>query len=400
LRRDDNAPREEEYQTGKPEKNYIAERFKNVMIMNFRAPVFAFIILLALVPTGFRTDNPVRFYKGNLHTHSYWSDGNTFPEEVARWYRDHGYQFLAITDHNLLQQGKKNRVIGKDTVVLRELSNYRHEFEKPGEFLLLSAEEISDQSEKKPVHLNGFNLSQVVKPAGGATVTECTAADVRAIRRALESSGNPEWITVNHPNFGWGLTTDALARCGSRFFEVFNGHPSVRNYGDSAHTGTETMWDQANKWRIDNGEKLLLGTATDDAHQYDVYEAGKANPGRGWVQVRACGLTPAALYQSMLAGDFYASTGIELIDFRSNQKGISIRIKGEKGIQYTTEFIGWLTGKDQPEILKTVKGTKAAYRATGKELFVRARILSDKVKNNPFAYGDREMVWVQPVRFK
>ncbi|MFA6126204.1 MAG: hypothetical protein WC699_02770 [Bacteroidales bacterium] len=355
------------------------------------------IFIIALVLSSFQKNDPVRFYKGNLHTHSYWSDGNTFPEEVTRWYRDHGYQFLAITDHNLLQEGRKTKVIGKDTVVLRELSKFRSEFEKPGEFLLLKAEEISDSSEKRPVHLNGFNLNQVVKPTGGATVEECTIADFKAIHKALESSGNAEWITINHPNFGWGLTADALAHSGSRFFEVYNGHPSVRNYGDSTHIGTEMMWDIANKWRMDHGEKLLLGIATDDAHQYDKYEIGKANPGRGWTMVRASELTPAALYQAMLAGNFYASTGVELIDFQSSKKGISIRIKGKKGVNYTTEFIGWLKGKDQPQILKTVNGTKASYRLNGKELFVRARILSDKAKENPFAKGDLEMAWVQPV---
>jgi len=354
------------------------------------------LVFLALVLSGFQKNNPVRFFKGNLHTHSYWSDGNTYPEEVARWYRDHGYQFLAITDHNILQEGRKTKVIGKDTVFLRELADYRHEFEKPGAFLLLSAEEISDQSEKKPVHVNGFNLTQVVKPPGGATVAECLAADVKAVRQALESSGNPEWIVANHPNFGWAMTADALARCGARFFEAYNGHPSVHNYGDSIRPETEALWDQANKWRIDNGEKLLLGLATDDAHQYDRYEVGKANPGRGWIMVRAKELTPSALYKSMYDGDFYASTGVELLDFCMDKKSIKIRIREEKGINYTTEFIGWLPGKDHSEILKTVKGTEAMYRLTGKELFVRARILSGKPKQNPFAIGDWEMAWVQP----
>lgn len=365
--------------------------------MKSKSLLFLSIVLAAGVLSGFRKTDPDRFFKGNLHTHSWWSDGNTYPEEVARWYRDHGYQFLAITDHNLLQEGRKSKVIGKDTVTLRELNDYRHEFEKPGEFLLLSAEEISDQSEKKPVHLSGFNLPRVVKPTGGTTVTECTASDVRAIRQALEPTGNPEWITVNHPNFGWGLTAEALALSGARFFEVFNGHPSVRNYGDSIHPGTEVLWDQANKWRIDHGEQLLLGIANDDAHQYDVYETGKANPGRGWNMVRAKELTPPALYRSMLDGDFYASTGIELRDFHCTKKGITIRINGEPGVSYATEFIGWLAGKDHPEILKTVAGTRAAYRLTGRELFVRARIVSGTIKQNPFANGDFEMAWIQPV---
>ena len=41
------------------------------------------------------TDPPLRYYKGNIHTHSLWSDGNDFPEMIAEWYRTHGYNFLA-----------------------------------------------------------------------------------------------------------------------------------------------------------------------------------------------------------------------------------------------------------------------------------------------------------------
>src|SRR4051812_44910849 len=43
-----------------------------------------------------------RWYKGNLHTHSLWSDGDDFPEMIADWYRARGYDFLALSDHNVL----------------------------------------------------------------------------------------------------------------------------------------------------------------------------------------------------------------------------------------------------------------------------------------------------------
>ncbi|MFO0064709.1 MAG: hypothetical protein ACK523_01980, partial [Pirellulaceae bacterium] len=32
-------------------------------------------------------DPPARWWKGNLHTHSFWSDGNDFPEMISEWYR-------------------------------------------------------------------------------------------------------------------------------------------------------------------------------------------------------------------------------------------------------------------------------------------------------------------------
>jgi hypothetical protein len=46
-----------------------------------------------------------RYWKGNIHTHTFWSDGDDFPEMVAEWYRTHDYNFLALTDHNVLSQG-------------------------------------------------------------------------------------------------------------------------------------------------------------------------------------------------------------------------------------------------------------------------------------------------------
>src|SRR5262245_819839 len=48
-----------------------------------------------------------RWWKGNLHTHSLWSDGDDFPEMIAEWYKTNGYHFLALSDHNKMQKGTK-----------------------------------------------------------------------------------------------------------------------------------------------------------------------------------------------------------------------------------------------------------------------------------------------------
>ena len=47
------------------------------------------------------------WYKGNLHTHSFWSDGDDFPEMIADWYKRQGYHFLGLSDHNVLAEGEK-----------------------------------------------------------------------------------------------------------------------------------------------------------------------------------------------------------------------------------------------------------------------------------------------------
>jgi histidinol phosphatase-like PHP family hydrolase len=37
-----------------------------------------------------------------MHTHTFWSDGDDFPESVAKWYKENNYDFLVFTDHNIL----------------------------------------------------------------------------------------------------------------------------------------------------------------------------------------------------------------------------------------------------------------------------------------------------------
>ena len=151
------------------------------------------------VPVGKETHG--KWYRGNLHTHSFWSDGNDFPEMIVKWYADHGYHFLALTDHNILSRGEKwmsldtvekraggtscmtkyQEAFGSDWIQTRDTSDAKQvllcsldrikkRFEKEDEFLLIEAEEISDSVNGKPVHMNATNLESLLRPTGGATV--------------------------------------------------------------------------------------------------------------------------------------------------------------------------------------------------------------------------------------
>src|SRR5262245_28706585 len=64
-------------------------------------------VSIAWAQPAIPTDPPLRWWKGNTHTHTYWSDGDNFPEMVAEWYRERGYNFLGLSDHNVLSQGQK-----------------------------------------------------------------------------------------------------------------------------------------------------------------------------------------------------------------------------------------------------------------------------------------------------
>ena len=64
-------------------------------------------LVLAVVRSGATPSAQVNsfklnWYKGNTHTHTLNSDGDSTPEDVVRWYREHEYNFLVLTDHNFL----------------------------------------------------------------------------------------------------------------------------------------------------------------------------------------------------------------------------------------------------------------------------------------------------------
>ena len=63
--------------------------------------------VLATFGAGSEQSDELKWFKGNLHTHTWWSDGDSPPETVTAWYREHGYQFLVLSDHNGLSEGTK-----------------------------------------------------------------------------------------------------------------------------------------------------------------------------------------------------------------------------------------------------------------------------------------------------
>jgi hypothetical protein len=372
---------------------------------------------------------------------------------VSSWYRERGYNFLVLSDHNRMQEGefwypvnndaKKTALksyiekFGADWVERRErdgvtevklktLDEFRSFFEARNEFIFIRGMEITDRFDKHPIHLNGVNLEKTIVPQGGSSIPEMLQKNVDAVVEQGRRSGRPMFAHVNHPNFFYAITAEDLIALdhapGDGFVEVYNGHSGVRNYGDSAHPDMERMWDIVLSNRLaDRKSAVMLGVATDDAHTYTTWGDRQVNPGRGWVMVRAPRLTPDSISRAMKQGDFYNSTGVTLKTLRVADGAIELEVLAEKGVEYTVEFIGTrqgvpLEGTEQTNIpadapgratkvydarigavLATVKGGKARYAAKGDEIYVRARVTSSKRHSNPYAQGDLEMAWTQPL---
>ncbi|HWR53186.1 MAG TPA: CehA/McbA family metallohydrolase [Bryobacteraceae bacterium] len=296
------------------------------------------------------------WYKGNLHTHTLNSDGDSTPDEVVTWYREQRYNFLVLTDHNYLT----------DIAGLNAVHGARDKF------ILVSGEEVSDRFEKKPIHLNAYKPSRLVEPQHGDSVASVIQNNVDEIRKA---DGVP---ALNHPNFGWAVSVeDMLAVKGLGLFEVYNGHPMVNNDGGGGFKSLDEMWDA-----LLTAGQTLYGIAVDDAHHFKRFGKEFSNPGHGWVVVRAESLTSDAVVGALTRGDFFATTGVRIGDISTGPAEYRIQIETADWERVTTYFIG-AGGK----VLDKVHGNTASYRYNGSEQYVRARVES----------SSGAKAWTQPV---
>lgn len=295
-----------------------------------------------------------RWYKGNTHTHTLESDGDSPPEYVARWYKQHGYDFLVLSDHNVLT----------DPAALAGLVD--------STFLLIPGEEVTSGFEGHPVHVNGLDIPRVIQPQVGASLVETLQLNVDVVR---EVDGVPH---INHPNFGWAFGAAELDRVDDyRLLEIYNGHPLVHNLGGGGAPSVEEVWDIL----LTRG-KRVYAIAVDDAHHFQgEFGPHRSNPGRGWVVVRAGSLEASAIMRSLEEGLFYASTGVELEDVRVLPYRLEVVIEERGSFKYTTSFIG-AGGR----VLKETGENPAVFELTRPDLHVRARVRD----------SGGAVAWVQP----
>ncbi|MDA0917356.1 MAG: histidinol-phosphatase [Proteobacteria bacterium] len=385
--------------------------------------LYSFLIFL-IFSCKTSEDNQV-WQKGNLHTHSLWSDGDDFPEMIIQWYKENDYQFVALSDHNTVSDNQNRWYrIGQREINNNTLEKYKEKFGdwveekideggtyvrlktfneyenklKENNFLIIRSEEVTSGFEGKPVHINVTNIQEKIEPFKGESVLDVMQQTLDAVHEQRNRTNQPMFAHINHPNFGYGISTDDLKKLnGERFFEVYNGHPAVNNEGNEYHLDTESMWDLINIHYYNNDKPLLFGIATDDSHNYHEQSTSLSNTGRGWVMVNTKSLETNNIIAQMEAGNFYSSSGIYLKYLASDNKGISIEIDSEPNIEYGIHFIGYKKGDDNTKLLKSIDGTKAKYVFENDDIFVRVKIVSTALMPNPYKDGETKKAWTQPL---
>ncbi|MFH1732416.1 MAG: CehA/McbA family metallohydrolase [Planctomycetota bacterium] len=229
----------------------------------------------------FRYDTSGRWFKGNTHIHSTFSDGGKTPDELAEMYAAAGYDFLCRTDH-----GVASDVAAEDG---------------SPPLLWIDGIEINGA--------DGSGGDYHVICLGKFVELPAEAGIVEQMRAAREQDGI---IILAHPRWCGNSQADAL-RHGFDGLEIYN---HVCQWLNGKGDGF-VHWDM-----MLANDPGTLGLAVDDAHTRPEHPGWNG----GWIVVNAAQCTRDAILTAIRAGNFYASTGPE---FASIEMSVSVETNDE-----------------------------------------------------------------------
>lgn len=234
--------------------------------------------------TAFRK-SPI--YRGNIHCHSTVSDGALPPQELVRRYKEHGWSFLALSEHNTWSDYGSS-LDSKDfiTIPAMELSVlwYKEE-EGPALVKAHHIQLLADHGQGPYKHLETIDFPKLHGPD----------ADFVGLVQAVIDAHKGMVIGINHPSWSRVLDSDLLPLSGFDFLEVYN---------NESETWSSNGLDCASFVKLlDNGHEAYA-VAADDNHNM-----GFEDSFGGWIQVDADGLDSASILTAIKEGRFHSSTG-------------------------------------------------------------------------------------------
>ncbi|MCI5699653.1 MAG: PHP domain-containing protein [Lachnospiraceae bacterium] len=244
------------------------------------------------------------WYKGNLHCHTTDSDGSLNPPEAVKLYKEQGYSFLAISDHDIYSD-YRDQVDCEDFIILPAIEAsavlYKDENRNRAERLsihhihgILGNEKMQREAKKGLfTHLEKYPARQFCAAWDGAKTAQELQDDLKA-HGCITIYNHPVWSRVKEEDF---INTEGLTA-----LEIYN-------YGtvNESATGFDTLrWDVM----LRNGKKIFA-TASDDNHNDGVVEDSFG----GFIVVKAQELTHESIINAMIDGNYYSSSGPQIYDW-------------------------------------------------------------------------------------
>ena len=253
------------------------------------------------------------WYKGAIHIHTANSDGAHSPSEVIKWYKERGYDFIAVTDHSFVT----------------DTTSY-----KTNKFITIGGEELLSKT-GEVLGLNIFTSILDEESFG------------EQVQNVLKQGG---LAIIAHPEFA-GMQFQDLERVeGYVAIEIYNNICELLNgTGYALH-----YWD----YLLQKGRKVW-GIASDDAHKLP--EQGD----KAWIKVKAADLAVEDILKSIEDGAFYSTQGPEIGTIQTDKDYILVKTSAVKTIRFIERGVSLA-----PEIVGR-KITNGEYQLRGDEKYVR-----------------------------
>lgn len=286
--------------------------------------------------TIFLQDENAVWLKGNLHSHTVNSDGKLTPEEMIDAYKHHGYDFLAITDHDIYT----------DT---RHLSDDR--------FTMIQGFELwSNATNDKDIHVHFLWDDKIegIEPNQILHLPERTGKVATAFAYEMRNKG--AFVQLNHPHWSMLSSPEVEDENPYHAVEIMNyGTEWLENTGDGSIFWSEMLY---------RGVRLF-GTGGDDNHNGYPLDSPYSDSFGGFTVVKAKDRSPKAIMEALFTGSFYTSTGPSIYDFYVEDDEVHIVCSPCERI--------WLSGHTRPyqrklgrhvtEFVTKLKGTEKLVRA-------------------------------------
>lgn len=268
--------------------------------------------------------------KGNLHSHTTVSDGMFTPEALAELYASAGYNFLSMTDHNVLVPHCE---LPEEQILL--LTGVEHDIE---------------YSPDKCIHVVG--VASVGKEDTNYPCKRYSCAELTDQQLIDMMHEDGQFVMLAHPIWSRMEPDEVLKLDGFNTIEVYNNGTEHLCHGGNG----ETYWDML----LRHG-KRIFATAIDDVHVFDDLFGG-------WVWVKAAQRSPQAIMDALFSGAFYASTGPVVHDFGMNEDNVYLSCSECREIHFVTyPPRGKSYFAESGERL-----TEAFHTLSGREAYVRA----------------------------
>ena len=270
------------------------------------------------------------YYKANLHCHSTLSDGILTPQELKDYYKSQGYSVLAITDHEHLNNN--SYLDDNDFLTITSCEVAIKEFPK---------QSTLKNYRMKVCHLNLYAKEQdnvynvfydkvydhfsAPERRGSFLLPEKDFGRVygaEGINRLIKTANeNGFFVAYNHPR--WSLENYAD-------YGGYEGLWAVEIYNTSCNNSGLYEYDINVVDDILRDGKRIFASSGDDNHNRIDDSFGT------FVMVNSDKLKYKNVIDSLLCGDFYASTGPEILEISVEDFKVKIKCSDAKQISLTT----------------------------------------------------------------